>query len=207
MTRLLAVLSRVRGAGDALFALAVLAIVLLLVAPLPPAALDALLAANLAGAAGILVVTLLARNAVAFASFPTLLLLTTLLRLALNVSSTRLVLSRGDAGRVIEAFGRVVVQGNAIVGAVIYAILTLVQLLVVAKGAERVAEVAARFTLDALPGKQMAIDAELRAGVLDEAGARRRRRALERESQLYGAMDGALKFVKGDVSDRHSLSY
>jgi type III secretion protein V len=199
VTRLHALLARLRGAGDALFALAVLAIVLLLVAPLPPALLDALLALNLAVAGGILVVTLFARSALGFASFPTLLLLTTLFRLALNVSSTRLVLSRGEAGRVIEAFGRVVVQGNAVVGAVVFAIVTLVQLLVVAKGAERVAEVAARFTLDALPGKQMAIDAELRAGAVDEAGARRRRRALERESQLYGAMDGALKFVKGDA--------
>jgi type III secretion protein V len=195
----LALLARVRGAGDAVFALGVLAIVLLLVAPLPPALLDVLLAANLAAAAAILVTTLFARSALGFASFPTLLLLTTLFRLALNVSSTRLVLSRGEAGRVIDAFGRVVVQGNAVVGAVVFAILTLVQLLVVAKGAERVAEVAARFTLDALPGKQMAIDAELRAGGIDEAGARRRRRALERESQLYGAMDGALKFVKGDA--------
>jgi type III secretion protein V len=189
----------VRGAADALFALAVLGVVLLLVAPLPPSLLDALLALNLAGAAAILVVTLFARSALGFASFPTLLLLSTLFRLALNVSSTRLVLSRGDAGRIIEAFGHVVVQGNAVVGAVVFAILTLVQLLVVAKGAERVAEVAARFTLDALPGKQMAIDAELRAGALDEAGARRRRRAVERESQLYAAMDGALKFVKGDA--------
>jgi type III secretion protein V len=195
----LVVLSRVRGASDALFALAVLGVVLLLVAPLPPPLLDALLALNLVGAAAILVVTLFARSSLGFASFPTVLLLSTLFRLALNVSSTRLVLSRGDAGRIIEAFGRVVVQGNAIVGAVVFAILTLVQLLVIAKGAERVAEVAARFTLDALPGKQMAIDAELRAGALDEAGARRRRRAVERESQLYAAMDGALKFVKGDA--------
>ena len=195
----LLVLSRVRGASDAFFALAVLGVVLLLVAPLPPPLLDALLALNLASAATILVVTLFARSALGFASFPTLLLLSTLFRLALNVSSTRLVLSRGDAGRIIEAFGRVVVQGNAVVGAVVFAILTLVQLLVVAKGAERVAEVAARFTLDALPGKQMAIDADLRAGALDEAGARRRRRAVERESQLYAAMDGALKFVKGDA--------
>jgi type III secretion protein V len=177
----------------------VLAVVLLLVAPLPPAALDALLALNLAGSATILVVTLFARSALRFASFPTLLLLTTLFRLALSVSSTRLVLSRGDAGRVIEAFGRVVVQGNPVVGVVVFAILTLVQLLVVAKGAERVAEVAARFTLDAMPGKQMAIDADLRAGTVDGAEARRRRRALEREGQLYGAMDGALKFVKGDA--------
>jgi type III secretion protein V len=193
------VLGRLRGAGDALFALAVLAIVLLLVAPLPPRALDGLLALNLAGSATILVVTLFARSALRFASFPALLLLTTLFRLALNVSSTRLVLARGDAGRVIEAFGKVVVQGNAVVGAVVFAILALVQLLVVAKGAERVAEVAARFTLDAMPGKQMAIDADLRAGTIDAGEARRRRRGLERESQLFGAMDGALKFVKGDA--------
>jgi type III secretion protein V len=199
MTPLHALARRLRGAGDALFAIAVLAIVLLLVAPLSPGALDALIAANLAGAATILVVTLFARDALRFASFPTLLLLTTLFRLALNVSSTRLVLSRGEAGRVIEAFGEVVVQGNAVVGAVVFAILTLVQLLVVAKGAERVAEVAARFTLDAMPGKQLAIDADVRAGAIDADEARRRRRALEREGQLYGAMDGALKFVKGDA--------
>ena len=196
---LLAGLSRLRGAGDALFALAVLAVVLLLVAPVPPALLDAGLALSLALAATVLVVTLLARDALAFASFPALLLVTTLLRLALSVCSTRLVLTRGEAGRVIEAFGRVVVQGSPVAGAVVFAILTLVQLLVVAKGAERVAEVAARFTLDALPGKQMALDADLRGGLLDAAGAARRRRALERESQLYGAMDGALKFVKGDA--------
>jgi len=194
-----AALARLRHAGDAVFALAVLALVVLLVAPLQPAALDALIAVNLAGAATILVVTLFARDALRFASFPTLLLLTTLFRVALAVSSTRLVLSRGEAGRVIEAFGRVVVQGDAVVGAVVFAILTLVQLLVVAKGAERVAEVAARFTLDALPGKQMAIDADVRSGAVDQAEARRRRRALERESQLHGAMDGALKFVKGDA--------
>jgi type III secretion protein V len=194
-----ALLGRVRGAGDALFALGVLAVVLLLVAPLTPGALDVLLALNLAAAATVLVVTLFARDALRFASFPTLLLLTTLLRLALNVSSTRLVLSRGDAGRVIEAFGEVVVQGNAVIGAVIFAILALVQVLVVTKGAERVAEVAARFALDAMPGKQMAIDADARAGAIDAVEARRRRRALERESQLHGAMDGALKFVKGDA--------
>jgi type III secretion protein V len=192
-------LARVRRAGDAVLALGVLAVVLLLVAPLPPALLDLCIALNLAVAATVLVVTLLARDALRFASFPTLLLLTTLYRLALSVSSTRLVLSRGEAGQVIQAFGRVVVQGNYVVGAVIFAILTLVQLLVVAKGAERVAEVAARFTLDGLPGKQLSIDADLRAGLIDAAEARRKRRALERESQLYGAMDGALKFVKGDA--------
>ncbi len=199
MTALDALAARFRSAGELWFALAVLSIVGILVMPLGPALLDAGLALNLALSATILVVTLFSREALRFASFPTLLLLTTLFRLALNVSSTRLVLGRGEAGRVIEAFGRVVVQGNYVVGAVVFAILTLVQLLVVAKGAERVAEVAARFTLDALPGKQMAIDADLRAGFLDAVEARRRRRALERESQLYGAMDGALKFVKGDA--------
>jgi type III secretion protein V len=199
MSALHALLARLRGAGDAGFALAVLAVVVLLVAPVPPALLDLGLALSLALAATVLVVTLLARDALAFASFPALLLLTTLLRLALSVSSTRLVLTRGEAGQVIEAFGRVVVQGSPVAGAVVFAILTLVQLLVVARGAERVAEVAARFTLDALPGKQMAIDADLRAGLLDAAGAAQRRRALEREGQLHGAMDGALKFVKGDA--------
>jgi type III secretion protein V len=199
VNRLLSILSRARGAGDVLFALVVLAVLVLLVAPLPPPLLDACLALNLALSATILVVTLFARDALRFASFPTLLLLTTLFRLALNVSSTRLILGRGEAGGVIEAFGRVVVQGNYVVGAVVFAILTLVQLLVVARGAERVAEVAARFTLDALPGKQMAIDADLRAGLVEQGEARRRRRALERESQLYGSMDGALKFVKGDA--------
>ncbi len=192
-------LGRVRGGGDVALALAVLAVVALLVTPLGPSWLDALLAVNLAVATTVLVVTLFARDALHLASFPTLLLLTTLYRLALNVCSTRLVLSRGEAGRVIEAFGRVVVQGDYVVGAVVFAILTLVQLLVVAKGAERVAEVAARFTLDALPGKQMAVDADLRAGAVDQAEARRRRRELERESQLYGAMDGALKVGKGDA--------
>jgi type III secretion protein V len=189
----------VRRGGDVVLPLLALAVVALLFAPLSPWLLDALLALNLALSATVLVVTLLAREALRFASFPTLLLFTTLFRLALEVSSTRLVLARGEAGRIIHALGAVVVQGNVVVGVVVFAILTLVQLLVVAKGAERVAEVAARFTLDAMPGKQMAIDADLRAGAIDQAEARGRRRALERESQLYGAMDGALKFVKGDA--------
>jgi type III secretion protein V len=190
---------RLRGAGDVVLAALALATVSVLVAPVPPWLLDLLLAANLALAAMVLVVALFAREALRFASFPTLLLFTTLYRLALEIASTRLVLARGEGGRVIQAFGQVVVQGSYVVGAVVFAIVTLVQLLVVAKGAERVAEVAARFTLDALPGKQMSIDADVRAGAIDQAEARRRRRALEREGQLYGAMDGALKFVKGDA--------
>jgi type III secretion protein V len=187
------------GAGEAAMTLAVLGLVGLLVVPLSPGVLDGLVALDLAASALLLAGAILAREPLRLAAFPTLILLTTLFRVALNVGSTRLILSRGQAGRVIEAFGRVVVQGDVVVGAVVFAILTLVQLLVVAKGAERVAEVAARFTLDALPGKQMSIDADLRAGLLDAQEARRRRRALERESQLHGAMDGALKFVKGDA--------
>jgi type III secretion protein V len=179
--------------------LAVLALVGLLFVPVGPSMVDALVAASLGISAVVLLATLLAPDAMRLSAFPALLLLTTLLRLSVAVASTRLVLSRGEAGRVIEALGRVVMQGSWVAGAVVYAILALVQLLVVSRGAERVAEVAARFTLDALPGKQMAIDAELRAGAIDGAEAGRRRRELERESQLHGAMDGALKFVKGDA--------
>ena len=179
--------------------IAVVLLVGLLFVPVGPAVVDALVAASLGISAVVLLATLLAPDALRLSAFPALLLLTTLLRLAVAISSTRLVLSRGEAGRVIEALGRVVMQGSWVAGAVVYAILALVQLLVVSRGAERVAEVAARFTLDALPGKQMAIDAELRAGAIDAAEAGRRRRALERESQLHGAMDGALKFVKGDA--------
>ena len=199
MTLSSTLLRRVRRSPDLALAAAALGVVTLLVAPLPPPLLDLFLATNLALSAAIFMTALFAREALRLASFPSLLLFTTLLRLALEVSSTRLVLARGDAGRIIQAFGQVVVGGNYVVGAVIFAILTLVQLLVVTRGAERVAEVAARFTLDALPGKQMSIDADLRAGTIDQEEARRRRRALEREGQLHGAMDGALKFVKGDA--------
>jgi type III secretion protein V len=138
-------------------------------------------------------------DALAIASFPTLLLLTTLFRLALNVSSARLILLQANAGEIIHAFGSFVVRGNYVVGAIVFLILTVIQFVVIAKGSERVAEVGARFVLDALPGRQMAIDAEARAGSIDAAEAQRRRRQLTRESQFYGAMDGAMKFVKGDV--------
>jgi type III secretion protein V len=170
-----------------------------MIVPLPAWLLDAGLAVNLALAAALLVASLTVRDPLQVTAFPTLLLVTTLLRLALNVSSTRLALAEGFAGNVIQAFGEFVVRGDYVVGAVIFSILALVQFLVVAKGAERVAEVSARFTLDAMPGKQMSIDADLRAGAIDQATARARRRALERESQMFGAMDGAMKFVKGDV--------
>ena len=170
-----------------------------LVVPLPSWLLDLGLALNLLAAAALLVAALQANGPLELSAFPTLLLVTTLFRLALNVSSTRLALADGHAGAVIQAFGEFVVRGDYVVGGVVFAVVTLVQFLVVAKGAERVSEVAARFTLDAMPGKQMAIDADLRAGLIDQAAARERRRSLERESQMFGAMDGAMKFVKGDV--------
>ena len=143
-----------------------------------------------------MLVVLYIPNALAIATFPTLLLITTLLRLALNVSSSRLILLQADAGEVIRAFGNFVVRGNYVVGAVVFLILTIIQFVVIAKGSERVAEVGARFALDAMPGKQMAIDAEMRAGSIDGQEAKHRRHQLARESQFYGAMDGAMKFVK-----------
>lgn len=188
------------GVGaDAALAAVVVAVVALMVVPLPTWLLDLLLAFNLAISVAILLVTMFVTNALEVAAFPTLLLITTLVRLALNVSSTRLILLDANAGRVIDAFGRFVVSGNYVVGAVIFCILALIQFIVVAKGSERVAEVGARFALDAMPGKQLAIDAELRSGSIDSADAQAKRRALTREGQFYGAMDGAMKFVKGDV--------
>ena len=187
------------GIADAVLAGLVIAVVGLMVVPLPTWLLDLLLASNLASSVAILLVSLYVSDALKIAAFPTLLLLTTLIRLALNVSSTRLILLQANAGHVIEAFGQFVVRGNYVVGGVIFLILSIIQFIVIAKGSERVAEVGARFTLDAMPGKQMAIDAELRSGSIDGAEARSRRRTLARESQFYGAMDGAMKFVKGDV--------
>ena len=134
-----------------------------------------------------------------FSNFPTLLLITTLFRLALNISSTRLILSNADAGSVIEAFGNFVIGNNIIVGILIYLIIVIIQFMVITKGAERVAEVAARFTLDAMPGKQMAIDADLNSGLISESEAKERRKKIQKEADFYGAMDGASKFVKGDA--------
>jgi type III secretion protein V len=187
------------GVAEIALACVIIAVVALLVVPLPTHLLDLLLAANLSAAVAILLVVVYVPDALRVATFPTLLLLTTLFRLALNVSTSRLILLQGDAGDVIKAFGSFVVRGNYVVGAVVFLILTIVQFVVIAKGAERVAEVGARFVLDAMPGKQMAIDAELRSGAIDGNEARRRRRQLSRESQFYGAMDGAMKFVKGDI--------
>jgi len=187
------------GVADAVLAGLVIAVVGLMVVPLPTWLLDLLIASNLAASVVVLLVSMYVSEALKIASFPTLLLITTLIRLSLNVSSTRLILLQADAGEVIRAFGQFVVHGNYVVGAVIFLILTIIQFIVIAKGSERVAEVGARFALDAMPGKQMAIDAELRSGAIDGNEARARRRMLVRESQFYGAMDGAMKFVKGDV--------
>jgi type III secretory pathway component EscV len=188
-----------RRAADVALAALVLLVVGMMIVPLPTGVLDVLLATNISLAVLMLLVALYVRDGLEFAAFPTILLVTTLYRLALNVSSTRLILLQADAGEVIRSFGQFVVRGNYVVGAVVFLILTLIQFLVIAKGAERVAEVGARFTLDAMPGKQMSIDAEQRSGAISQDEARRRRSHLQRESQFYGAMDGAMKFVKGDA--------
>ncbi|HYH48763.1 MAG TPA: flagellar biosynthesis protein FlhA [Acidimicrobiia bacterium] len=178
---------------------AVVAIVVMMVVPLPTVLLDLLLVCNLAGATVILLVSMQVRRALDFSIFPSVLLIATLFRLALNVSSTRLVLLHGDAGKVIESFGHFVVGGSIVVGLVIFLILSVIQFIVITNGAGRVAEVGARFTLDAMPGKQMAIDADLNSGLISEDEARRRRREVAAEADFYGAMDGASKFVKGDA--------
>lgn len=187
-----------RHADIALAALVVV-IVGMMIIPLPTFLLDILICLNIAVGVTLLLIAIYVSDALKIATFPTLLLITTLFRLALEVSATRLILLKADAGEVIDAFGNFVVAGNLVVGAVIFTILTLIQFIVISKGSERVAEVGARFTLDAMPGKQMSIDAELRAGHIDHTEARRRRAVLARESQFFGSMDGAMKFVKGDA--------
>jgi flagellar biosynthesis protein FlhA len=177
----------------------VVAIVVMLVVPVPAALLDVLIACNITGAVLVVLVSMNVRRALDFSSFPSLLLIATLFRLALNISATRLVLSDGAAGSVIHAFGHFVIGGSLIVGLVIFAILLVIQFVVITNGAGRVAEVGARFTLDAMPGKQMAIDADLNAGFIDEAAARKRRADIAAEADFYGAMDGATRFVKGDA--------
>lgn len=173
--------------------------VLLLILPVPPLLLDLLLAVSIASSLLILLVILYTDDPSEFTGFPSLLLFVTLFRLALNVATTRLILISGDAGHIIEAFGNFVVGGNYVVGIVIFSILVVINFVVITKGAGRIAEVAARFTLDAMPGKQMAIDAELGAGIINEQQARARRRKVEQEADFYGAMDGASKFVRGDA--------
>jgi flagellar biosynthesis protein FlhA len=180
-------------------ALAVVFILALLIVPLPAAMLDLLLAISIGLSLVVLLTAMQTRDALEFSSFPALLLLLTVFRLALNVASTRLILGEGHAGQVIQAFGSFVIGGNYAVGLILFLILIGINFIVITKGAGRVAEVAARFTLDAMPGKQMAIDADLSAGIIDENDARRRREEISRQADFYGAMDGASKFVKGDA--------
>ncbi|MBK3509528.1 flagellar biosynthesis protein FlhA [Pseudomonas sp. MF6747] len=185
--------------SDLLLAVAVIGVLLVLFTPIPTWLLDLLLLTNFAVALLVLLVTFDIDKPLSFSTFPSLLLMTTLFRLALNISATRLILADGDAGQVIAAIGTHVVGGNYVIGFVVFLILVVVQYVVVTSGAQRVAEVAARFTLDSLPGKQMSIDADLNMGIIDQDEAKRRRSQLERESNFYGAMDGASKFVKGDA--------
>ncbi|MDY7225512.1 type III secretion system export apparatus subunit SctV [Hyalangium rubrum] len=185
--------------SDIVLACVVVAIVGMMIVPLPTLLLDVLLTFNISISVVLLLISLYVPTALRLSVFPTLLLITTMYRLALTISTTRLILLTGDPGEVVVAFGKFVVQGNFVVGAIIFIILTVVNFIVISKGSERVAEVAARFTLDAMPGKQMSIDADMRAGSIDMEEGKRKRRDLERESQLFGAMDGAMKFVKGDA--------
>ena len=184
---------------DLLAAVSVVMVVTMLVVPLPSALLSLMITVNIAGALTIVATTMYLGKALDFAAFPSLLLLTTMFRLAINVSVTRLILTSGDAGSVVKAFGEFVVGGNVVVGLVIFLILVVIQFVVVTNGAGRVAEVGARFTLDAMPGKQMAIDADLNAGLISDDQARARRSEIAQEADFYGAMDGASKFVKGDA--------
>ena len=194
-----ATMGRLTKHTDLLAAGAVVLVVMMMIIPLPPALVDLCISLNISAALAIVVTTLYLPTALDFSSFPSLLLLTTLFRLAINVSVTRLVLLKGDAGHVVESFGNFVVGGNVVVGLVVFMILIVIQFVVITNGAGRVAEVAARFTLDAMPGKQMAIDADLNAGQITDEEARQRRADIAREADFYGAMDGASKFVKGDA--------
>ncbi len=192
-------LSSISGSSDLILAGLIIAIIMMLIFPVSPHVIDVLISINLAVSVSLLFVALYIQKAIQLSMFPSLLLITTLYRLGVNICSTRQILLHANAGRIIFAFGNFVVGGNYVVGGVVFLIITIVQFIVVVKGAERVAEVAARFTLDAMPGKQMSIDADLRSGVIDQQQARELRLGLTKESQLYGAMDGAMKFVKGDA--------
>lgn len=194
-----AVSGKILQSGEIAVVLIIILVLTMFFIPLPTWLLDILLSVNICTGFAILMLTMHVRKSLEFSVFPSLLLVTTLFRLALNVSSTRLILLNAEAGAVIHAFGQVVAGNNYIVGFVMFIILTIIQFMVITKGSERVAEVAARFTLDAMPGKQMSIDADMNAGLINEQEARARRREIEREADFYGAMDGASKFVKGDA--------
>ena len=185
--------------GDIAITIGIIFIILMIIIPIPLFLVDILLSLNISLALLILLISMYNKEALDFSVFPSLLLITTLFRLSLNITTTRYILSEGNAGQVIEAFGNFVMGGNPVVGFVVFIIIVIVQFMVITKGSERVAEVAARFTLDAMPGKQMAIDADLNSGLIDEREAKNRRLKIQGEADFYGAMDGASKFVKGDA--------
>lgn len=184
---------------DLLLAVLLVCIVFMMILPLPTQVVDVLIGINLTLASILLMASVYLQDVLQLSSFPSILLLTTLFRLALAITTTRLILIQADAGHIVETFGHFVVAGNLVVGLVVFLILTIVNFMVITKGSERVAEVSARFSLDAMPGKQMSIDSDMRGGQIELDEAKRRRNKLEKESQLYGAMDGAMKFVKGDA--------
>ncbi|HSQ41536.1 MAG TPA: flagellar biosynthesis protein FlhA [Fibrobacteraceae bacterium] len=192
-------LESLAGHKDAIVILGVVGIVVMMIIPLPTVALDILLTLNISIALLILMISMYLDRVLDFSVFPGLLLVITLFRLALNIASTRLILSQAEAGQVIQSFGNFVTAGNLVVGTIMFLILVVIQFVVITKGSGRIAEVAARFTLDAMPGKQMAVDADLNAGIITEAEAKQRRRDISREADFYGAMDGASKFVRGDA--------
>jgi flagellar biosynthesis protein FlhA len=194
------ILNRILSHTDLMAAVAVVTVVTMLIIPLPPSLLDFMITINISGGLMIVVAAMYMSSALEFSAFPSLLLLTTMFRLAINISVTRQILSTGDAGSVVAAFGKFVIRGDVIIGLVIFLVLVVIQFVVVTNGAGRVAEVAARFTLDAMPGKQMAIDADLNAGMITDKEARARRSDIAREADFYGAMDGASKFVRGDAT-------
>jgi len=193
------VIPRLTRRSDVVLAIFLAMIVIMMILPMPTVAVDILVAINISIAIVLMMIGVYLSSPVKFSSFPTVLLFTTLFRLALSITTTRLILLQADAGNIITTFGDFVVGGNIVVGIVVFLIITLVQFIVITKGSERVAEVAARFSLDGMPGKQMSIDGDLRAGTIDTEQASQKRKLLEKESQLYGSMDGAMKFVKGDA--------
>lgn len=199
MKRLTHWLSLAAVRQDIVLAVLLLLAVFMMIVPLPTALVDLLIAINLTISIVLLMIALYIREPLEFSTFPAVLLITTLFRLALTISTTRLILLQADAGEIVYTFGNFAVGGNLGVGLIVFMIITIVQFIVITKGSERVAEVGARFSLDAMPGKQMSIDGDMRAGIIDANEARRQRGLVQKESQLYGAMDGAMKFVKGDA--------
>jgi type III secretion protein V len=199
MERLTTALHHMRGRQDLALIVILLTAVLVMIIPMPTLMLDVLIGLNITMTMVILMVAIYIDRPTSFSTFPAVILIATTFRLAISISTTRTILTEAEGGDIVQTFGLFVTGGNLVVGLVIFLIITIVQFVVITKGAERVAEVAARFVLDALPGRQMSIDAELRAGDIDPAEARERRRNLDKENQFFGAMDGAMKFVKGDA--------